>query len=118
MDFSFFALFVRSRGEGIGAAASILTALKRSSLSGGMLPHGLGVGSIVRESSTCKLRSLSISIASSYTSVTCLWRALIVSPYWLEGCGCPSLPKEDGLSPSLCAASTLAMTGRHARMLA
>ena len=118
VDCDFFALDMRSRGEGIGVAAWALTALVRSSLSNGVIAPGLGVRSVVREFRTCRLRSLSIFIASSYTSVTCLWRAAIVLPYWLEGCGCPSLLNKVGLSLSLCAASTLTMTGRQARILA
>ena len=48
-DWSFFALAMRSLGGGNGAAARALTALTRSSLSGGMIAPGLGSGSVGRD---------------------------------------------------------------------
>ena len=45
-DWSFLDLFIRSLGDGSGVAARALTALVRSSLSGGVIAPGLGSGSV------------------------------------------------------------------------
>ena len=67
-DCSFFALCMRSLSVGMGTTARTLTAVERSSVSRELIAPGVGLASTDSKSRTCKLGSLSISIALSYVS--------------------------------------------------